>query len=220
MLPLRPPLRRLLWVSGSALLNAGARHHERLLGFDARSLVVEQQAWPPERRSTYLLRPSVDQPLSTDPLVWPRILGESEGGLSTTIVEPDLTSFQQRLGRIDHRARPYAVIAVSILPVPLDPDSLRALPPPEPSTIDGAWSRLGYDVSDEALLSGLSNCAYGDGEIGALRAQWGPHLNDHHLFRDAARALEFRTITDERVPEHAPFFAYGLYEVRRASSGS
>ena len=201
-------------------MNGAARHHERLLGFDARSLAVERQAWSPERRSTYLLRPSVGQPLSTDPLVWPRVIGESEGGLSTKIVEPDLTLFQQRVRRIDHRARPYAVIALSILPVPLDPDSLRALAAPEPSTIDGGWSHLGYDVSDEGLLSGLSNCGYGEGEVGAMRAKWGPDLNDRHLFRDAARALEFRTITDERVPEHAPFFVYGLYEVRRASGGS
>lgn len=217
MLPLWPPLRWLLWASGSALLNGAARQDERLLGFDARSLAVEPEAWPPDRRSTYLLRPRVQQPLSTDPLVWPRVIGESEGGLSTTIVEPDLTSLQQRLRRIDHRARPCAVIALSILPVPLDPDSLRPLPAPEPSTIDDGWSHLGYDVSDEGLLSGLSNCGYGQGEVGALRAEWGPDLNDHHLFRDAARALEFRTITDERVTEHAPFFVYGLYEVRPAS---
>lgn len=219
MLPLWPPLRRLLWASGSALLSGDARHHERLLGFDARSLAVQRQAWPPARRSTFLLRQSVEQPLSTDPLVWPRVISESEGGLSTRIVEPDLTLFQQRLRRIDYRA-PCAVIALSIVPVPLDPDSLRALAAPEPSTVDGGWSHLGYDVSDEGLLSGLSNCGYGDGEVSALRAEWGPDLNDHHLFRDAARALKFRTITDERVPEHAPFFVYGLYEVRRASGGS
>jgi hypothetical protein len=191
-----------------------------VLGFDARSLAVEPQAWPPERRSTYLLRPRVEQPLSTDPLVWPRVLGESDGGLSTRMVEPDLAVLQERLCRIDHRAGPYVIVATSILPVPSDPDSLGHLAAPEPSTIDGGWSHLGYDVSDEGLLSGLSNCGYGQGEVGALRAEWGPDLNDHHLFRDAARALEFRTITDERVPEHAPFFVYGLYEVRLASGGS
>ena len=180
---------------------------ERLLGFDARSLAEEPEAWPPERRATFLLRPSVAQPLSTDPLVWPRVVEES------ALLAPSLRGLQRRLTGIDG---PYAVIAVSLLSVPPGPDSLRALPTPEPAAIDGGWRRLGYDVSDAALLSGLSNCGYDAGGVDALRARWAPELNDHHLFGDPARALEFRELTDERVPEHAPFFVYGLSEVLRA----
>ena len=209
----------MLWASGSALLNGDARHRERLVGFDARSLAVESATWPAERRSTYLLRPDVARPLSIDPLVWPRVLGESEGGLSTRVAEPELALLQERLRVIDHHARPYAIVAISILPVPADPDSLRSLSAPEPPTLDSGWSRLGYDVADEALLSGLSNAGYREDEVGALRARWGPELNDHHLFGDAARALELRSVTDGRVPEHAPFFVFGLCEVLRAPRG-
>jgi hypothetical protein len=192
--------------------------NERLVGFDARSLGVDPDAWPPERRSTYLLRPRVAQPLATDPMVWPRVLGESDGWPPTKLVEPDLARLQEQLRSSAHRA--YVIVAISIVPVPSDPDSLRLLPAPDPSTIDGSWTPLGYDVSDEALLSGISNCGYAEDEIGALRARWGPELNEHHLFRDAARALEFRRVTDERVPEHAPFFVFGLSEVSRGSGGS
>jgi hypothetical protein len=76
-----------------------------------------------------------------------------------------------------------------------------------------AWTLLGFDVADGGLLSGLSNCGYTIDERTPMRERWAALLNDHHLFADAAPAFKFRTLTDQRVLAHAPFFVNGLYIV-------
>ncbi len=67
------------------------------------------------------------------------------------------------------------------------------------------------------MLSGLSNCGF-EGEREALREDWGPHLNDYHLFEDAESALAFRPVANRIVPEHAPFFVYGLWLIRAVNA--
>jgi hypothetical protein len=89
-------------------------------------------------------------------------------------------------------------------------------PPPGDGSvqaIDAGWERLGYDVADDFTLSGLCNCGYEAEEAAGLRPAWSPELNHHGLFGDPRAALRFCSLTDARVPEHAPFFVYGLYRV-------
>jgi len=38
-------------------------------------------------------------------------------------------------------------------------------------------------------------------------------LNEHHLFNEIDPARLFKEWADRRVPEHAPFFVFGLYIV-------
>jgi hypothetical protein len=83
--------------------------------------------------------------------------------------------------------------------------------PTDPAARSPEWQLLGFDVSDGGLLSGLSNCGYTPDEIHMLRPQWQPRLNARHLFDAVEDAFEFRQLTDARVPEHAPFFVFGLY---------
>ena len=64
---------------------------------------------------------------------------------------------------------------------------------------DASWQFLGFDVSDQYLLSGLSNCGYTDAELPRLRQDWQHHLNDHHLFDNLAAAGDFRELTDAQV---------------------
>lgn len=78
--------------------------------------------------------------------------------------------------------------------------------------ISPAWAFLGYDVADP-VVSGLSNCGYADTDVQALRSRWGVRLNDRGLFDSVDDAFEFRDLTNERVPEHAPFAAVGLWRV-------
>ncbi|MGH9657014.1 MAG: hypothetical protein ACRD96_00630, partial [Bryobacteraceae bacterium] len=85
--------------------------------------------------------------------------------------------------------------------------------PTAPGALAPAWRLLGYDVSDGSLVSGLSNCGYRDDEKSGMRPQWGPHLNEHHLFDDPVRAAEFARLCGERIKEHAPFFVYGLHVI-------
>ena len=81
------------------------------------------------------------------------------------------------------------------------------------------WSFLGFDVADAYLLSGLSNCGLSsEKEDERLAPIWAGHLNDHHLFQDENQAVAFSKTLDERVPEHAPFYAYGLWQVPQGTS--
>jgi len=73
------------------------------------------------------------------------------------------------------------------------------------------WEFLGFDVADGVCISGLCNCGYNESEATILRREWGHRLNAHGLFSNVVDALAFRQLTDERVPEHAPFFIYELW---------
>ena len=94
-------------------------------------------------------------------------------------------------------------------------------PPPyivetSPDRIESSWTLLGLDVADGWLLSGLSNCGYDPSERASLPLQWGGELNEHHLFDRLTAARAFRDATNVRVPEHAPFFVYGVLRIRAA----
>jgi len=72
---------------------------------------------------------------------------------------------------------------------------------------------LGYDVADDVMTSGLTNCGYSKEESGEIGQRWASQLNRHHLFDDVNLALQFKDITDARVHEHAPFFVFGLFRL-------
>jgi hypothetical protein len=188
-----------LRIAGGAVLSAGAA--EPLVGYDVRvppgSL---RKAWPSARRALYLLREDVAAPLSTDVLVWPSV--RPAPFVPAAGLWPELAALRRAVGDAGWTV---AVTRPGERTAELWWDTA-------PEAVDAAWTLLGYDVSDAALLSGLSNCGYDD-ERPRLQAAWAEHLNEHHLFRDATRADGFRAETDARVPEHAPFFVYGLYRV-------
>ncbi len=77
--------------------------------------------------------------------------------------------------------------------------------------VEGESRLLGYDIADDVFLSGLSNCGYTEEETAMLRSTWAARLNRFHLFDQLDAASEFKALTDARVPEHAPFFVFGLY---------
>ena len=84
---------------------------------------------------------------------------------------------------------------------------------PSPEQTIAAGSRLGYDVADLALISGLTNCGYAPDIVETMRARWAPRLNAHHLFTTATDAATFKSATDVRVPEHAPFYVYDIHRL-------
>ena len=73
------------------------------------------------------------------------------------------------------------------------------------------WRILGFDIADGTTISGLSNCGYEAEEAAALRLAWAARLNEHGLFDDVDDALAFRTLTHQRVREHAPFAVYAMW---------
>ncbi|MBI5479440.1 MAG: hypothetical protein HY906_11315 [Deltaproteobacteria bacterium] len=215
---------------------AAASWEERLLGFDAR--VATPTDWPATRRSQYLLRPDVTQPCSADSRVWPSLFDRpghvrpSYVGFFQDLWE-DLEHLRAHVPRGSPRDRVLVGVTVQARQggwtgqSPLAPvlggrvfDAFSGLPLPlpfaRPSARDRAWPLIGYDVADTSGLSGLSNCGYDLGfEREELQGTYAARLNDGHLFTTADDADEFRRMCDRRVPEHAPFFVYGLWRVPR-----
>lgn len=196
------------------------------IGFDARVTGAERPPWDADRRALYLLRTDVRVPASTDRLVWPSLfdLAAAPAAPAWTGANAMLWDDLDRLRGFVAERWPQPVPSHAIVAVTWVSDRGFAeagatgpyREPTKPSATSPAWSVLGFDVADGSLLSGLTNCGYAPDEVDVLRARWGPRLNESHLFSSIGDALAFREVADARVPEHAPFFVYGLYLVGEA----
>lgn len=193
---------------------------ERLIGFDARASSAGVDAWSPERRARYLLR-DAGRPLSVDDSVWPSVLDERHDPTARTGalgLWDDLSRLRSAL--VGRSPETWWTVAFTVRldlmraeDLPLWQDGSPRLPAVTPPTVEPAWRRLGFDVADQWLLSGLANCGYDDAEWRDYPARFGAALNEHHLFARAEDADHFRSDADLRVSEHAPFFVIGLYLV-------
>ena len=198
---------------------------EHLLGFDAREVWMEVRR-PPE----YLLRDDVKRVLSADTTVWPSLFGFRASWLPPEVERmpeldrpdwigandpfwEDLGLLEQAVVSLDSQEFPYWLIAASWHTIDLTPPRM----PTIPATRDPGWRFLGFDVADPGI-SGLSNCGYTEEERTLLASQFSPWLNQHHLFTDLQKAFEFRTLSNGRVREHAPFYVIGLWLVRDSAA--
>jgi hypothetical protein len=212
---------------------------KHLVGFDVRQHPDEfvGKLWLPDRRERFLLNPHVRWPLSVDTLVWPSVFAPNTPlsddykrliGLENALEVKDacfLDEFWISLDRMEHcyqhsaglDSRGVAIVIRLIRDANrelTDAEALWLINDVSPAEVSEAWS-LGYDVAEEALISGLSNCGYGPAEKAALQAAWPGKLNDYGLFRELEDAEQFRTLTDTRVPEHAPFSVFELLSLER-----
>lgn len=189
-----------------------------LLGFDAREAGGGGE-WDEKRRGDYLFRPDVVRPLSIDQRVWrPSV----EAHDSPSRFWDDLVHLQEVV-----HARPERswIVALGLSLSVCSPEEAAAVEPFIPlgasgqvHTVDARWAFLGYDVADlGGSISGLMNCGFlpGHEDVAALRSAWGPKLNSRHLFDDLADAVAFKDFSNQRVPEHAPFFVNGLWLLSR-----
>lgn len=69
-----------------------------------------------------------------------------------------------------------------------------------------AWKFLGFDITDETLISGLHNCTLVDEEHWLFSS-----LNESRLIPTFDLAQRFRRECDREAPEHAPFFVNGVW---------
>ncbi len=198
---------------------------EQLVGFDAREAWISYaEAWPESRRERYLLRTDIDKPLSVDRLVWPSLLEPNLGARASAPnplgLRNAIDDVRRALAESSQRpAGPYMLVAATLAATQLAPVEEEQWVPIFAMVPDGGpsrdWLLLGYDVADLGLTSGLMNSGYSSDDRAALRARWAPRLNEFHLLTDHEQATEFKTISDRRVPEHAPFFVYGLYRIEQ-----
>jgi hypothetical protein len=186
----------------------------RLVGFSANETESDGRKTPipADIREVFLLRPEIELPYSVDEHVWPSVWGMNDGP------QADRNGLWLNLGRLQRslieHGRTAILIAVELL-VPGNPpafgfpysliDSTQ-----EPPTVPDDSICLGFDVADGGFWSGLSNCGYSEAERAELRPKWHGRINDFGLLKSEQDALEFRDLSDARVPEHAPFWVYRL----------
>ena len=217
--------------------------NRRIIRFDVRVGKADylDSFWDKERRDSYLLDPDVEWPLSVDSLVWPsvfysQIFREAAGAPHSSIEVPPWTDDgrywlnleQMRAHYASHKTPGSEGVIVGIeLYFPeawLAGDVIHYeardgigcgihLGRTAPTQLPAGSLLLGYDVADAGGISGLTNCGYLSEERATLAAAWAKRLNEFGLVANLTDATEFRQLTDERVPEHSPFWIYGLWRV-------
>lgn len=202
----------------------------KLLGFDARENEQDGKKTPipSDVREVMLLRPEIELPFSVDTHIWPTHflyyphirVDSREPPLIVTDQECEwdfwLNLTQMRIV-LAGNGRTAILIAVELLA----PDNVTfaefASPniysTTEPKSVPDGSICLGFDVADSGFWSGLSNCGYSEAERAELRPKWQGRINDFGLLKSEQDALEFRELSDVRVPEHAPFWVFRLFRL-------
>lgn len=189
------------------------------LGFQLRSPTTKLVLWDGARREKYLLREEIVRPLSVDEAVWPRLEderlssvifsdpGEPPNGLSLHFIKDAIPMIPKD-----------AAALLGITAPASDAERLRTRHKIEPSSskfVDlsaRGFNHLGYDVADAWLTSGLMNCGYTPDTKIELAGRFLNAINQHGLFSSFGEAAQFRLECDKRIPSHAPFTVFGLWQ--------
>ena len=216
--------------------------NQRLVRFDVRLEKGEyvDEFWDREHRNRFLLTPDVDWPLSVDPLVWPSVFYSEVFRQATQLryasieVPPTMDEGQYWLN-LEHMRNYYEThkkpgdrgilvgielfsedsLAEEAVPYETRAGIQCALPLGQtvPAQRPSASELLGYDVADDSWISGLANCEYFPEERDRLHRLWASRLNEFGLLARLEDAVQFRQVSDARVPEHAPFWIYGIWRM-------
>jgi hypothetical protein len=172
---------------------------EATIGFDLRS-TLPGPSWIADRRAVYLLRRDVPAVRSVDRQVWTRPPGLPQA--------PAIEQLWPSHAEVLAAAQGLDLANTMIVQITADLEDDESGPVPDQASL------IGFDVADYWLMSGLANCGYSPEEAASLTPVWAPLLNEWHLFSTLADATAYAEVTDQRVPEHAPFYAYGIYAVQ------
>jgi hypothetical protein len=210
-------------------MSPGSAPH--VLGFDLRLQPADLMAgWTDDRRRQFLLRDDIETPLSVDPMVWPSkfwqphvppgigaprhlgtvIVPAGTEGYTTLGLWTDLDALKHFARSVDVDIRSGPLLAIVAWPgdesdfASYATDADRRTPEVE------RWDTVGFDVADWSFVSGLNNCGYEQDERAGLASAWASNLNHHGLLVELDAARRFADMTDERVPEHAPFLVFEL----------
>jgi hypothetical protein len=198
---------------------------ETLIGFDAREMWLDNDAWwAIERRKIFLLNRATIKPLAADHAVWPSMF-DLNATLSLSIPQDirwqnGLWSSLEQLEAIlkpciDRSEFPYWLVGITQYREDDNEELLFEMGDDTTSLIDKNWDFLGFDVYDGTLLSALLNFGGDEQDMQHRAEKFASKLNEHHLFSKPEDAFEYRqwcnTIHDFVV--HGPFYIFGLYHV-------
>lgn len=186
------------------------RCEHKMIGYDARRLPGTVSSCAEPETASYIIRQDVKYILSVDTYIWPSFLPFEQTEVPQTS-KPGLRDELQdlRLELIGADTSNCWIIGVSVvelLPADLTPWE-RILKGVAPAAPDSSWRFLGFDVADGQLLSGLANCGFPPG----TNSEWVPFINANHLLDSLSAAKRFREGRNRDVPEHAPFYVFGLW---------
>ena len=213
--------------------------NQRLVRFDVRlhKDAYVSEFWGEEHRSQFLLRPEIEWPLSVDPLAWPSVFYSKIFRDATNLsygdieVDPETDDGRYWLGLDEMKAyyearRKTGTSGVYVAIHLFSEQSLAGdvilykaaggiqcglmLDNTDPSECPYGSELLGYDAADASGISGLANCSYTPDEKRRLGPIWASRLNFFGLLNTLDDAIEFRKLCDTRVPEHSPFWIYGI----------
>jgi hypothetical protein len=213
---------------------------EMILGYDARvaragkkvreaaDAMTEPRRIPSlHRGGDTLLRENVPAVLSVNNWVWPSVFGNdppykwfSFQGLAAQLDELLSTLPAAGASKCDI----IAIVAISSALGSRDIELSYGLDSPAvPHTVEPNWHLLGYDVADKFFTSALCRFTYREPLLSELRQDWGPRLNNYHLFDVYQDAQKFRFVADEIATPHKPFLVFQIWLVHEsyefASSG-
>lgn len=213
--------------------------NQRLVRFDVRLHKDEYVSshWSKKDRDLFLLRPEIEWPLSIDPLVWPSIFDSKIFRVANKLpypyieVDPSLDGghYWLNLELMQAHFKAHKQPGMGGVFVALDLFSEKELdsdyipymdiennqcalelgitaPPQCPS----GSIFLGFDVADASRISGLTNCEYSAEDKEQLLPRWTSRLNSFGLLKTLGDAVEFRSVCDSRIEDHAPFWIYGI----------
>jgi len=215
--------------------------NQKLMRFDVR-LRKEDYAsslWDRTHRNRFLLSQATDWPLSVDPLVWPSIFFSNIFTDATKLasgsieVDPIIDggdywlNLEQMRRYYDANKPPnsegvfvcfslYSEAPLTGFSTPYLKDGIQyglRLHDTIPNVAPTGSVLLGYDVADASWISGLSNCGYTADEKKELAIRWLPRLNSFGLLKDLDGAAGFREVCDRRIPDHAPFQIFGIFQL-------
>jgi len=186
-----------------------------LYGFDGRlPLTGTATDWTTERREIFLLKKEIQRPISVDRRVWPPVEAAQIPRIGAPDYWTDLSALLDALKMAKCNNDSVSLVALAVCTMNKAAEAL--LMPCNPSFIDNKWRSLGFDIADNGLISGLSNCGFlkevGE-DIDEIRHDLCPRLNKYGLFDCFNDADEFRIWSNNRMPEHFPFLIHQLYEV-------
>ena len=210
-----------------------------LLGFDVRTAKEQyvSRHWGRDARAEYLLHPDIEWPLSIDERVWPSVFSTFRDSTMVSYSAIEIEFEVHCANRLDlermrtsydaHRAlAPDGVfVGIELLSettadgqsIPYEQPAGTGcaiwLDPTVPDRLPEGSTLLGYDVADAGWISGLADCGYTKEEIDDLGSVWARRLNSFGLLSTLEDAVTFRQVSDQRVPEHAPFWVYALWRL-------
>lgn len=215
-----------------------------IVGFDTRVLnaALVAASWTAQRRDRYLIRVDARSPISVDAAVAPSIFAFGDTAPNAAIgqvripevgwhrtalrIWEDLSQMTSAVrGLVSPFHRRHAIFVAITTPhhTALSSCDVRwqqsIQEPVAPRQLDTDWSLMGYDLADRFFLSGLSNCGLTSAEYAAIRPTLAPQMNDFALFSRLEDATAFLPSLNQLVPEHAPFYAFGIWRLDKLETG-